>query len=246
MAAWIRYSHKRFAYAGRIARAPFSAWTATAEGGAAVDQLAATIRFALFGKTRAARRRLWLQLAAAAREEAVVSAIQTEVQLYLTRLGQLAYCDGLPRDTVGLRRLVVVPNVLLNGDAYGAIDTRLVAQPAFADLECSEALRQFFIVTLIADLDAAAKRASPSPRHPLAAGPGWISVGATSGFDWRVPMMNEPAWGGHHYVLELTSKPITRALRKAVAASVTRMEASLATLSRIERNERLRRARYAA
>jgi hypothetical protein len=55
-----------------------------------------------------------------------------------------------------------------------------------------------------------------------------------------------PDDGDAGVLLELTSEPITRALRKAVAASLTRMEASHPTLSRIERNERLRRAPYVA
>ena len=44
------------------------------------------------------------------------------------------------------------------------------------------------------------------------------------------------------YVVELTRDPITRAVRKKVVAAVERMAASLPSLSRVERNEILRRA----
>jgi len=67
-------------------------------------------------------------------------------------------------------------------------------------------------------------------------------VGLDGAFVWRLPLMNEPPWDGHHYILELTRDPITRAVRKAVVAAVQRVEASLPSLSRSERNEILRRA----
>jgi hypothetical protein len=57
-----------------------------------------------------------------------------------------------------------------------------------------------------------------------------------------VPLLKEPPWDGHHYVLELTREPITRAVRKAVTAAIKQIEASLPKLSRVERNDILRRA----
>jgi hypothetical protein len=246
MGAWVRYSRERLTYTGRISRAPFTAWMQTSEGRATVDEAASGIGFALFGKTRAAGRRLWRQLADAARDGAVVEAVQIELQTYLKRLGALAYSDGLPREGVQLRRLVIVPCVLLNGDAYSAMEMRLRATAAFTALQGGKALRDFFILQLIDELSAAVVRARPTMKSPLPAGQGWLTVGVNPAFDWRLPMMNEPAWAGHHYVLELTREPVTRALRKAVAEAVARLEALLPTLSRVERNEILRRARYVA
>ena len=66
-------------------------------------------------------------------------------------------------------------------------------------------------------------------------------MGVNSDFVWRVPF-NAPAWAGHHYVLELTREPITRAVRKTVAERIHGFEQSLTSLSRIERNDILRRA----
>ena len=246
MSAWIRYSRQRFVYTGHIGRGPFSQWAQTTRGNAVVNEVASTIRFALFGKARAARQRLWRGLAAAARDETVVDIVQSEAEVYLKHLGDLAYSDGLPRDTVQFRRLVVVPKVLLNGNAYGAIETRLAVHHAFSSLEGDEALRQFFVLRLVEDMDAGATRLQPTIKNALAAGPGWLVVGRNRTFEWRVPVMDEPSWGGHYYVLEVTREPITRTLRKAVDASVTEMEKALPSLARLQRNEVLRRARQVA
>jgi hypothetical protein len=246
MAAWVRCSRGRLLYDGRITRAPFAAWIKTDEGQAAVARAASRIRFSLLGKPRAAARRLWRELAGMAGNSEVVAAIELEAQAYLQRLAELAFADGLPRGGIDLHRLVVVPNVLLNGAAYTGIATRLMTQPEFAALEGADALRQFFITTLVNEMGAAVARARPSPGSPLAADADWITVGVNSSFTWYVPVLSEPPWDGHHYVLELTRTPITRAVRKAVSGRIDLFEASLQGLSRPERHEILRRARYAA
>ncbi len=246
MAAWVRYSRQRFVYTGRISRAPFNQWTDTPQGRSVVAALASTISFALFGKLRAARQRLWRGLTAAARDEGVVDIIHSEVQLYMKHLGGLAYSDGLPRETIMLRRLVVVPNVLLNGNAYGALDNRLSVHHAFTALEGGDALRQFFVIKLVEDLSSGTSREQPSIKNPLPAGPGWVIIGRNTTFDWRVPVMDEPTWPGHHYLLELTREPFTRALKKAAATTMTAIEQALPSLARLQRNEILRRARQVA
>ena len=132
--------------------------------------------------------------------------------------------------------------MLINGAAYGAIAKRLHSERAFASLEGGDAVRDFFVATLIDHLDGAIAGVMPSPKRPLAAGTDWMSVGMESAFVWRLPLLNAPPWAGHHYVLEVTRDPITRAVRKKVIAAVERIEASLPSLSRLERNEILRRA----
>lgn len=242
MATWVRYSRGRLAYTGRITRGPFLAWTATQEGHAALRETAARIRFSLFGKMRAASRRLWRQLAAAARDPDVVSAIECEVDAYVERLGQLAFAEGLPRSGVDLRRLIVVPTVLLNGAACTALAGRLQQQPAWASLEGGTALRDFFVTTMIDEMAAAMAGARPSPRGPVTVGTDWTTVGVNTEFVWRVPVFHAPPWNGHHYLLELTRDPVTRAVQKAAAAKIDSFEASLPSLSRSARNEILRRA----
>jgi hypothetical protein len=241
MSAWVRYRRQRAWYAGRITRAPFVAWLATPEGRATLDEAASRLRVAMFARTRAARG-LWRRLAAAARDPDLIVAIQSELDGYLGRMQEFAYAEGLPRASVDLHRLVLVPRVLINGAAYVAIARRLRSVRAFAALDGGDAVRDFFVVTIIHHLDAAIAGVTPSPKRPLAVGKEWISVGLEGAFVWRLPLLNEPPWDGHHYVLELTREPITRAVRKAVVAAVGRIEASLPSLSRSERNEILRRA----
>jgi hypothetical protein len=241
MKAWVQYRRGGVRYRGRVSRAPFDAWLATAKGQHVLDEATSRTRFRLFARARAARR-LWRQLASAARDSNAVVIIQSEMDAYLGRLQEFAYADGLPRRSVDLHRLVAIPRVLINGAAYGAIARRLHSERTFASLEGGDSLRDFFITTLVDHLDGAVAGAAPSAKRPVAAGTDWISIGLENAFVWRLPVLNEPPWTGHHYVLELTRDPITRAVRKKVVAAVQEIEASLERLSRVERNEILRRA----
>ena len=241
MKTWVRYRRGRACYTGRLTRTPFVTWLATPEGRATLDEAASHARFAFLARARATRR-LWRQLAAAARDRDVIVTIQSEMDGYLGRLQEFAYAEGLPRVSVDLHRMVVVPRVLINAAAYGAIARRLQSARAFASLEGGEPLRDFFVLTLIDHLDGAIAGVMPSPKRPLAAGKEWISVGLDGAFVWRLPLVDRPPWDGHHYVLELTRDPITRAVRKAVVAAIERLNASVGSLSRSERNEILRRA----
>jgi hypothetical protein len=245
MKACVRYRRGRAWYSGAISRPRFRAWLETSEGCEAVDSVASRMRVVFLARARAARR-LWRRLAAAACDPRVVATIQSEVDAYLGRVHEFAYAGGLPRLSVDLHRIVVVPRVLINGAAYGAIARRLHSDRTFASLEGGDAIRDFFVRTLVADLDAAIAATIPSPKRPLAVGRDWISIGLDGAFVWRLPLLNEPPWDGHHYVLERTRDPITRAVRKKAAAAVAQIQASLPLLSRIERNEILRRAIHGA
>lgn len=245
MDTWVRFRWGRVRYRGRITRAPLVAWLETTEGQTTLAHAASQVRVPVFVRARAARR-LWRRLAAAARDPEVVAIIQSEIDAYPSRVQEFAYAEGLPRVGVELHRLVVVPRVLINGAAYGAIARRLRSAHAFASLEGGDALRTFFLDTLVRHVDAAIAGARPSPKRPLALGSEWMTVGLDNAFAWRVPVLNEPPWDGHHYVLEVTRAPVTRAVRKAVVAAIARFDGSLSSLSRTERNEMLRRALHGA
>jgi len=245
MKAWVRFRRGRAWYRGAITRRPFVQWLETPDGQATLDAAASRMRVTFFARARAARA-LWRHLAAAARDPRVVVTIQSELDAYLGRLQEFAYAAALPQLSVDLHRIVVVPRVLINGAACGAIARRLRAERSFATLAGGDRVREFFLRTLIGHLDGAVAAAMPSPKRPLAIGSEWISVGLDDAFVWRLPMLNEPAWDGHHYVFELTRDPITRAVRKKVVEAVERIDAYLPSLSRIDRNEILRRAVYGA
>jgi len=242
MRPWIRYSHGQLVYTGRGAKKPFQQWVLTPAGRRAIEAVAEGLRFSLFGRLRAARRRVWHQLAAAAADVDVVATVGRETQAYLRRIGEMAYADGLPRVGVELHRLVVVPRVLLNAETFRAIEHKLLSQPSFASVEGGPAVREFFILRLIEDMMAAVTDAGSSPRRPLPAGGAWTSVGVNRSFVWRMPLLEQPPWAGHHYVIEQNREPMTRTLRKLLGTAIDRFEATLPTLSRLERDDILRRA----
>jgi hypothetical protein len=236
-----RYSHGRVTYTGRVAKASFDAWAESADGRPVLDAVVSRVRFAPFGRRRAAGRRLWRQLNQAAQTDAVAVGVQHEAEAYLARLDKLVYANDLPHVGVHLRRLVVVPRVLVNAEAYRRIDAILQAQPAFAALEGAPLLRSWFSLMLVDGIAAAVAAARPSPRRPAPAGEGWITVGINEAFQWRIPLEG-PRWPGHYYVLELTRTPMTRAVRKAAGEAIARLESSLSALSRSHRHEILRQA----
>jgi hypothetical protein len=237
----VHYSRGRVHYTGRLDRSAFEAWAESTDGQSAFRQFASLVRFTLFGKMRAARRRVWRQLTEAVRSEAVVAALQRETDSYLTRLSTLVYAHDLPRVGIDLHRLVVVPRLFANVATDRRIDALLRRQPIFATPNAGNLLRDWFLVTLIDGIEAAVMQARPSLKRPVLAGDGWVVVGVNDSFEWRVPFKG-PAWPGHYYLLELAPKPITRAVRNAAAEAIAGLERSLPSLSRVHRNEILRQA----
>jgi hypothetical protein len=240
MAAWVRLRGGRLTYAGGISRGPFDAWARTAEGVAAVSAAAAHVRFSLLGKQRAARSRMWRELANAAADESVARAVQEEAERYLARLTQLAYAEGLPRVVVNLYRLVVVPRQLLNGVVRQCLAARLRREPALTCLE-SQALRDFFCIQLVRDMDAAIASVRPTIKKPFTTGQGWAAVGLNADYVWFAAV-EDSRWAGHHFMFEVPRDGLPRAMRKAAADAMKNFDAKLPVLSRNERNDILRRA----
>ena len=241
MSTAVRYSHERVIYTGRMAKESFIAWADSGSGRSALQLGASGMRFALFGRLRAARRRVWRQVVKTARMEAVVVAIQREIDDYLMRVDMVAYARDLPRVGIDLHRLVVVPRLFVDAEVFRRIDAALNGLRVFAALDGGESLRRWFVQTLIDAIEAAVQSARPSPQRPLPAGQDWIIVGVNDQFEWGIPI-DGPGWPGHYYVLELTRTPITRAGRKAAGKAIGRLETSLPSLSRVQRNEILRQA----
>jgi hypothetical protein len=236
-----RYARGQIRYSGRVDRRVFQAWMETPDGRRVLDSAQPAIRFALFGKTRAACNRIWRELTSAARSEAATAALQRETDRYLEYLGTLAHARGLPCRGVDLHRLVAVPRLLVNSDVERRVDVLMATDAAFGPLSGDGTLRGWFIPIFIGGIESAVLEARPSPKRPLPAGGDWIVVGVNDGFEWRVPFRG-PAWPGHYYLLELTRSPITRAVRKAAADAMAQMEASLGSLPRDARAGILREA----
>jgi hypothetical protein len=241
MNAAIRYKGGRLQYVGHVNRAAFVAWCDSSHGRSILDPIVSKMGFALFGKTRAARRRLWRELTQAAHSGTVVALVQREVDSYLGRLETLVHAHDLPCAGIDLRRLIIVPRLFANTIADRRIDLSLETESAFATRNGRELLREWFRLTVIDAIESALVGARLSPKRPLPAGSEWVIVGVNEQFEGRVPLEG-PAWPGHYYMLERTHQPMTRAVRKGAAEAIARMETSLPALSRSHRNEILREA----
>ena len=237
---WFRVSRGVLEYRGRITREPFTQWTATKDGEAAVARVAAGIRFSLLGRTRAARTRMWRALEEASRVESVATAVAGEATRYLQVLASLSYSDALPRVTLALHRLVLVPRTMSAGHARAALFKRLGASPALAGLD--EAVRVFFLDQLVAEMDAALQQASPSPKQPVKTHEDWVCVGVSKGLVWGDPLWSGPDGTGHIFMYEFPRAGLPRRDRKALEAAIAEMAASASSLSRQERIDMVRAA----
>jgi hypothetical protein len=237
---WFQVSNGRLEYRGRITREPFNRWTATTEGTAAVARVAAGIRFSLFGRSHAARTRMWRAIEAASRVEPLATAITAEAARYMEILAGLSYADALPRVHLTLHRLVLVPRTLSAGRARTALFGRLDASPALAGLD--EATRAFFLDQLVVEMDAAIQKSSPSPKRPVQAHEGWVCVGISKGLVWGDPLWSGPDGTGHLFMYELPRTGLPRRERKALEAAIAEMAGSVSALSRQERIDLVRAA----
>src|SRR3712207_2591229 len=95
--SWYKVRDGRVVFAGGLTKEPFTAWTATREGTAAIDAGARGIGFRLLGRKRAARARIWRELPDAASAQEGRDALQAAADLYLRTISTLAYAAGLPR-----------------------------------------------------------------------------------------------------------------------------------------------------
>ena len=238
--SWFRVTRGRLEYRGRITRDPFAKWAATQDGLDAVARVARGIRFSLFGRARSARRRMWRALEAASRVDAIAAAIAAEATHYMQVLANVSYADGLPRTHIALHRLVLAPRAMIAGRAQAGVTERLASAPALAELD--HAVRAFFLSQLVIEMDAALKKASPSPRRPIQAHEGWACVGVSVGTVWVDRILAGPDGTGHVFMYEFPPLGLVRRERKAVEAAIKQMTASVTALSRAERASVVRAA----
>ena len=168
----------------------------------------------------------------------MAGALQQEVDAYLSRFGTVAYAHNLPRADVHLHRLVVVPRVFA---CVEACRRTMAILKAHAPFEGRDSLREFFTLTLVDSIAAAVVAGRPTLQRPLAASESWIIIGTDECFEWHTPLEG-PAFPGHYYVFELTRTPVTRVDRAAARDAIARLEASLASLSRSQRQDVMREA----
>ncbi len=238
---WFRVKDGCLCYRG-VTPAPLAEWATTADGREAVAAAGRYVRFSVFGRERRGRARLWRELKDLAVNERVVSIITEQANLYPSLLAAFAFADALPRVTVDLRRLVVVPRALLNARVQSAIAQRFLDLHIERGLRGGEQLRDFFVITLVDEMDRALLSAHPTVRRAIAAGNGWATVGVDPNFVWLKPPWQGPAWQGHHYVYEPPRGGLPRRQRKRVESAIRDLATSLGNRSYIERYETLQRA----
>jgi hypothetical protein len=231
---WFKVSEDRVVYAGRITRDPFAAWLATKPGSATVAEAAKSVGFRLFGRARAARKQLWRELEAAARSEDGRAALQAAADIYTRGISSLAYAQGLPRITVALRRLVLIPRALAAGRARSSVHSRLVQCEAFAALR--PPVQEFFFERVMLEADAAARLARPSIKRPIASSEEWSLVGADTAYQWVDQLWSGAGWTGHWFVHERPRAALSRADRRALEEAMASLRSSIATLPRERRH----------
>jgi hypothetical protein len=230
--AWFHIKGKRLGYRGRLGRQPFSTWAGTPEGVAAIDDRVRRDRLRIFGRTRA-RRRMWRELALAARGEAFQAAMERQAKQFATTVAHVSHAPGLPRRTVALHRLVVVPRALVAGRMRSALLERMNGE-TFAGLDPH--VRAFLQEQLIADLDAAIAAYRPSTSRPVLTYTPWACVGHRADYQWVDPIFTGPGWGGHLLMFEFPAQGLARRARKDLDQAVHEIETSLATISRAQRD----------
>jgi hypothetical protein len=231
--SWYRVNSGRLEYRGRITRDAYATWTATRDGLEAVSRAARGSRFSFLGRSRSARRRIWRALETASRNESLASAMAMEASRYMGVLTVLAYADALPKAHVALHRLVLVPRAMSVGRAHAGVIERLAQAPALRDLD--EAVRAFFLAQLVIEMDAALRKASPSPRRPVEAPDGWACVGDRPGMVWVNRVLAGPDGSGQVFMYEVPPGGLRRRERKAVEAAIEQLAASVSSLSRAQR-----------
>ena len=209
-------------------------------GRSVLDSIISTMRFVFFGKARAARRRLWRGLTEMAGSGPVVAGVQREIDSYLVRLGTClcarpALCRHRSPPT-GRRPALVRQRDNRSSDRRVTQSGIGICYP-----ERMPVAGRRFVLTVIDGIAVALVDERPSPKRPLPAGNDWMIVGVNDQFEWRIPFKG-PAWPGDSYLLELTSRRITRNVRKAAADAIAQMEISLPSLPRSHRNQILREA----
>lgn len=238
--SWFHVSAGSLQYRGRITRAPFTRWTTSAEGAASVARIAAGIRFSLFGRSRAARTRLWRALETASGTDWLAAAIAAEALYYRQVMANLAYSDALPRVHIALHRLVLVPRAMIAGHARTALFKRLADAPALATVD--EAARIFFLEQLVIEMDAAVHAAAPSPARPVPAQDEWACVGASKGLVWVDPLWAGVDGTGHVFMYECPRPGMPQPHRKELKAAIAEMSASVSALTRLQRSAMVRAA----
>lgn len=237
--SWFKISVGRLRFRGRITRRPFTDWAATPDGAAAVEVVARELRFALFGRTRSAKRRMWRALESAVNTDQVRAILEASPDCYLNAMTELAYAPALPRVAVETRRMVVIPRTMIAARGRSALNSRLMTSTPYADL--NESLRAFLCDRLVWEIDDAIRRAKPSVKRPVSAREAWTCVTLDDKFVWIDPLWSGKEWLGHVFMFEMPERA-SRRDRRDIESAIEQLQRSLPELSQVQRDGTVRGA----
>lgn len=232
--SWFDVADGRLRFRGRITRQPILEWVASTDGVKAVDAAARAIRFSLFGRTRAARRRIGRALWEAMNAPALRDTVAAECDRYVAAWTELAYAPALPRLTIALHRLVVVPRALIIGRSSPGACTRVAA--SFETPPATEPFKTFLGRWILGQMEVAIRRAEPSPRRPLHARESWACVAMDRKLVWIDPQWTGADWRGHALLFEIPVGGLQRRDRHKLEEAIRELQQSVSLLSRLERD----------
>jgi hypothetical protein len=237
--SWFDVADGRLRYRGRISKEPVAEWLASDDGLAAVQAATRQVRFALFGRARSARRRVARELQDAIGSPSLREGLPGECDRLLAAWTGLAYAPSLPRLTVALQRLVVVPRAMIPSRALPGLGGRLAERLGAG---VPDSFPAFFSRWILGSMDEAIRRARPSPERPVYACESWASVGLDTDFVWIDPLWSGPEWRGHVVMYEMPAPSLRRRERREVENAVTQLTQSLPNLTRLQRDALVRLA----
>lgn len=231
--SWFDIAGGRLRFRGRITKDPIDAWVASDEGTEAVQAAARQTGFSLFGRVRSARRRMSRELWAGVAAPPLRETIAAECDRYLAAWTELAYAPSLPRATVGLQRLVVVPRSMILARTLSGTATRVAA--CLGSAAVADPFNAFFSRWILCRMDDAIRRAGPGPQRPVHARESWACVALDSEFLWIDPMWSGPEWRGHVMMFEMPASRLQRRDRRELEATIEQMQQALPDLTRQRR-----------
>ena len=231
--SWFRVVAGRLQYQGRITRAPFTKWTTTREGASVVARVAGGIRFSLFGRAGAARRRIWRALDGAVRTDSVSAAMTAEAQRYMQALATLS---SLGRAAARPHRSAPAGTPAA-GDGHRTRAGGAVQAPGrYARAACT---RRGGAELLSRPGDCRNGRrlaeGGPSPKHPVQAHDEWACVGVSKGLVWVDPIWAGADGTGHVFMYEFPRPGMPRPKPRELTAAIGEMSAGVSSLSRLQR-----------
>jgi hypothetical protein len=236
--SWFKIAGGRLRFRGRITQHPVLEWLGSEDGAAAVEAAARQIRFALLGRTRAARRRMRRDLWEAIDEPTARAVIAAECNRYLAAWAELSYAPSLPRLTIALHRLVVVPRTMILARTLSGVLVRLAACEGIAALP--DSFKAHLGRRIVGEMDDAVRRASPRPHRPVATHESWVCVALDSDFTWIDPMWSGPDWRGHAMMFEMPAAGLQRRERRELESAIEQLKQTLPNLSRQQRDGTVR------